>query len=136
MKLVWCLTRTLSQHQVNQEGGTLPVHLLAQVVLGHDGVEGLEHDQADTAACATNFFTNHWYCEEFSHKIFWVSPQAEMTVIWRSRAKIPTPALGNVWTISEQRREELGPASLRLEYFPAFSKPNILQHGRPDCFYG
>ena len=39
---------TPSQHQGNQDGGTLPVHLPAQVVLGHDGVEGLEHDQADT----------------------------------------------------------------------------------------
>ena len=29
-----------------------------------------------------------------------------------------------VWTISEERREELGPASLRLDSLPAFSKPN------------
>ena len=48
MRLVWSLARIPSQHQVKQHGGTLPVHLPAQVVLRHDIVEGLEQDQADT----------------------------------------------------------------------------------------
>ena len=90
MRLVWCLTRTLSQHQVNQHGGTLPVHLQAHVVLGHGGVEGLEHDQADTEQ---------------------QEPQICLTITGIIRSQDSNSCPGECLEISEQRREELGPAS-------------------------
>ena len=119
-----------SQDHGNQHGGTLPVHLLAQVVLGPDVGGQVQQDQAGTEQQKPPIsLPIVGIVRSFLQKIFWFLLKQRRPRLGEARFKFLTPALGNVWTISKHRSKELCHLSLGLKTLPAFSKPNP-KHGK------
>ena len=115
----------VSQLQGNQQGGTLLVHLLALVVLGHEGVGrlGTRLSRYRAARATQVSLPVVGIVRSFLQQIFGVSPQAEEQDLEKPAPisnSCPWECLDNL----QAKKQRVWSSSLGLEFVPAISKPN------------